>query len=212
MLLENKNGCIMKKYLKSLLFSSLVLCIFILSGCKTDVTVLIHDDGSSDITINCGSGKAFSKLILTASGQEDLLNVADIKADLENEGFTNVSVKSEGNLEYTIHMTDKNRTSYLFNSGILSVTHINPSAENLLTFYNSVDEQIQAIFDIFLAPVITGEEMSANQYISLISMIYGKDAGDELKNSYVNVTICDDRNNKNSVSYLMADILCGNIK
>lgn len=202
----------MKVFQKIFFLVGFIVCIFSFFSCTTDVKVFFRDDGSADIELDCGYGKAFSKLILTASGGDELLNPAEIKVDLEKEGFTNVSVESTGELEYKIKMTDEKCSTYLFNSGILSKSSFYPSAENLLNFYNAVDSQTQAIFDIFMAPAVTGEEMSLDSYVNLISIVYGKDAGSELKNSYVNVTICDDRNNKNSISFLMADILCGNIK
>ena len=92
-------------------------------------------------------------------------------------------------------MHDQKRTSYIFSSGIVSQEKeqlkLNLSRKALVDFYNSADQQTSMILDLFLAPVFNDEEMTETEYIQMLATFYGQDAANEVRDSFINITLKD---------------------
>lgn len=189
-------------------------------SCTTEITVTQNKDGSTDVVFNGGAGDAFSKLISSATGGYNIIDSQAVKAELEKEGFSNVQVTVKSSSDVQIKMTDKNRSTYLYSSGLLknkedaaknvSKLELDFSNKNIKEFYASADEQTCMILDLFVAPVFNDEIMPASNYISLLGSVYGSEAGDEIKNSTVRVNLVSANGEKTTAEYELAQILSGN--
>lgn len=198
-----------------ILIASLLFSVFLFS-CNVDLQFSLKKDGSVDITFNGGAGKAFSKMILSATGEsaDSIYDTKEIGYELAKAGFSNVKVvKGKTGTDLVITMTDLKQSSYLFTSGIVREekgelkTHITP--KSLKDFYASADEQTQMVLDLFLAPVFNDEQMSVAEYLEMLGTIYGTDAAREVDESVINVTSVALDGTKSQKRISFGGLMCG---
>lgn len=198
-----------------ILIASLLFSVFLFS-CNVDLQLSLKKDGSVDITFNGGAGKAFSKMILSATGEsaDSIYDTKEIGYELAKAGFSNVKVvKGKTGTDLVITMTDLKQSSYLFTSGIVREekgvlkTHITP--KSLKDFYASADEQTQMVLDLFLAPVFNDEQMSVAEYLEMLGTIYGADAAREVDESVINVTSVALDGTKSQKRISFGGLMCG---
>lgn len=207
----------MKKALLSLLA---LFFLLMLSSCTLNLTFTMEEDGSLAISLEGGAGQAFTKMLLSASGMTDadgeeaFLDFKEINYELAKSGFTNIQSQAQGTSSIRLSMLDKERNSYLFTSGLLTLEKdglkINLKRKALVDFYQSADEQTRMILDLFLAPVFNDEVLSETEYIEMLATFYGQDAADEVKDSFINITInnLDGQTRKETIPF--SRILCLN--
>ena len=63
------------------------------------------------------------------------------------------------------------------------------SRNNLLKMYDNMPSIMRSYIDLFMAPVFTEEEMSNEEYLELISSVYGQILADEIKTSTVDFIV-----------------------
>ena len=200
----------MKTKLASILI--FLVSVLLLSSCSVKINLKLQQDGTVNITFNGGAGAAFSKMVVSASGGEENFNAKDITDELLKSGFTNVKTEVKGVSDIKITMTDGNKKSYIFTSGFVSAEDkklkINISRKNLKAFYDSANEQVQMILDLFLAPVFNDEEMTQEEYLETIGTFYGASAAEEIRESKIEFVVENPSGEKSFFTYKMADLLC----
>ena len=203
--------------MKKILFLVLGLTALItLSSCSAKVNLTLQKDGSLDVSFNGGAGAAFSKMILSATGGEDSFNINEIADELSKNGFSEISASSKGISEVILSFKDKRKSSFLFESGagILTVKNnqlsVNLNRKTLKAFYDSADENLQMILDLFLAPVFNDEEMSPAEYLEMLGTFYGASAAEEVQKSNIIFEIQNPDTGKITLSYSIAELLCSN--
>lgn len=184
----------------------MIFCGALLS-CQADITLSLSDSGDSllvDFSGQCGP--AFTEMILAASepGQE-IFDTNEISRQLKASAFSDVKVNAKGS-KISLSLKDQDCKSYLFTSGLLSLSedkkiHVNINQQKLKAFYDSADEEIRLLLDLFLAPVFNDESMTAEEYVPMIGTIYGQEAEKEIAESHIIF------NGKKTLK--LADLLCG---
>lgn len=170
------------------------VCVFF-AGCTSEITVDVQKSGAVNICVFGEAGDAFARMILSSTGGEEntVLDSKEIGDELVKSGFTNVDVKSKSSRDLTVKISDEKQSSFLFTSGLLKSekdsVNLELSRKNLEAFYDSADDQIVQILDLFLAPIFNDEEMSEEEYIETINSVYGKSCGKEIAESKVKITI-----------------------
>lgn len=61
--------------------------------------------------------------------------------------------------------------------------------ETVLNVVKSLPEESQSYLDLLMAPVITGEQMSASEYVELVGAVYGDEMSKELASSAVKISL-----------------------
>lgn len=69
------------------------------------------------------------------------------------------------------------------------VARLELSPENMVTLYESCDEETRDLLDLFLSPVFSGETLSQEEYLETVASVYGKDAAAELEKSTVHIEV-----------------------
>lgn len=202
-------------FMKKLSFLFVLLLSIVLMSCKAELKLSLNQDGSMDIEYNGGSGDAFTKLMLAATGEDSIFNADELRDQLAWNGFSNVDVKIKGTSEIHLKMKDKNCSSFFFTSGLVAQNNgsltINFTNEAVKKFYDTADEQTKMILDLLIAPVFNNQSMGEEQYLMMLGSLYGKDAAAEIKESVLNVEIKSYNGNKVSFSYKLPEVLCGNL-
>ena len=170
------------------------LSLIFLSSCTVDLSLVLQKDGSVDISFEGGTGQAFTKMIFAAAGgNEQSIDVKQVSYELAKAGFTNVNCSASDISSIRISMKDDKRQSYIFSSGIVTCEKdflkLNITRKSLVDFYNSADEQLKMILDLFLAPVFNDEDILDEEYLELLATFYGEDSAKEVQNSYINIKL-----------------------
>lgn len=201
--------------MKKFSFLFVLLLSIVLMSCKAELKLSLNQDGSMDIEYNGGSGDAFTKLIVAATGEDSIFNADELRDQLLWNGFSNVDVKINGTSEINLKMKDKNCSSYFFTSGLVAQNNgsltVNFTNEAVTKFYETADEQTKMILDLLIAPVFNNQSMGEEQYLIMLGSLYGKDAAAEIKDSVLDVEVKSYKGNKISLSYKLPEILCGNL-
>lgn len=198
-------------------FSVLILAglLALAASCTTDITLTLRQDDSVDIYFDGGAGEAFTNMLLSASGSDAgmaALDAKEISYELAKAGFDGVKVAvNDTNVKIT--MTDKKRSSYIFNSGIVKFEGgklaVNLTRKSLEDFYTSSDEQTRMILDLFLAPVFNDENMSESEYLEMLASFYGNPSAKEVETSFVNIKLIDKKGKEEKIRLPMTQLLCG---
>lgn len=175
----------------------------------------MNSDNSVHIDFNSTGGDVFAKLIMNSESGEDssFIDEKQISSELQKAGFSDVKISNSTLQNVQLSFTDKNQSSYLFSSGILTTKNgklgVNLSAQNLKTFYDSADEQIVSVLDLFLAPVFNDEMMSEDEYLQTVAAFYGEKMANELKDSVILLTLVNADGSKKEQKIPYVKFFCG---
>ena len=61
--------------------------------------------------------------------------------------------------------------------------------------------------DLFMAPVVTGEEMPASEYKDLVALVYGDKLADDLEASKVEITIASPAGRSKTYTIPLVELL-----
>lgn len=138
----------------------------------------------------------------TASQTElPIFSAADIKEGLSAGDITNISVSTPSNTAVSIKGTlpaPANQKAVLDGKGIKLANFITCtknsltvilSPETMRSIAASLPEDTKSYLDLLMAPVFTGEEMSASEYEDLVAAVYGDDMKKEIASSTVKITL-----------------------
>lgn len=204
---------------KFLFALGLFLCV-IFSSCDGDISLEVSGDFPAEtlaVTFSGKCGESFSAMILAATGGGAVFDTAEIAAQLEKSGFSDVAVKSDGT-SLRLAMKDIGCKSYLFSSGILSLENsggkirslgVHLNAQKLADFYAACDPQIQMLLDLFLAPVFNDEKMSVDDYVQTVGAVYGAGAMSEISASKITMSIKPSAQGASKKTVGLASLLCG---
>ena len=86
--------------------------------------------------------------------------------------------------------------------------------ETLKFFYNNSSQDIQNIIDMLMSPTFTDDEMTDEEYLDLISSVYGQKLADEISSSTIKFVLesPSGKVSRHTVSLLTLLNLTGNIK
>jgi hypothetical protein len=181
------------KYSFTILFFA---CVLLLAGCDTTVTVSADKKNGASFICSAAMGTAIEQTVRTVSGAQGsspLFNGSEIKKQMEAAGFQNVSA------------SDPSPSSLSLKGYISRLADGLPAVPGAFTYSETPDGRHKLVFvlsarilkqaaallpekersytDLLMAPVFTGETMSKDEYLDLVSSVYGQSITEELKNS-----------------------------
>ena len=185
-----------------LIFAAAAL-LLLMASCTSEISLELKKDGSVDVEFSGVAGKAFATMINSVSGMSQeagrdsstavIFDTKEIEYEMSTKGFSQVKAISKKGSDLTVTMTDKNRKSVLFSSGIISIENgklaATLSPQSLVKFYQSADSQTSMFLDMLLAPIFNDEKMSQEEYLEVLSSFYGEEIAEEMKNSNFRITL-----------------------
>ena len=176
----------------------LVLC----AGCTSEITLELKKDGSVDVEFSGAAGNAFAALINSANGITEsegadstsvIFDTKEIEYEMGSHGFSKVKAVSKKGTDLTVSMTDKNKKSAMFTSGVINVENgkltASLSPQTLIKFYKTADSQTVQFLDMLLAPIFNDEQMSQEEYLEILAAFYGEEIAEEMKTSKFKITL-----------------------
>lgn len=203
-MLKNKRSCMGA-------FTGLVLAAcMIFASCDCNLSVS-EKNGGYKVSYSTVLGKALLDTVGAVSddGGEVIFSADEIQKVFAETGMRNVrseSVKAESLLieaETSEKKDDFVSVAGLVNSDKKSYSLVF-SRETLSAMYDGMPSMMKSYIDLFMAPSFSGEEMTDDEYVDLISSVYGDVVAEEIKNSKINLTLSklDGRKQKYTVRLL----------
>lgn len=171
------------------------------TSCGADASFTANTDKSTNIEVNLNFGQAISNTLKALTGSGDfskMLSEGDLSSAFEKSDLTLAKAKWISQTELTLQgkiaapekqtilLTDKGLKIKDFVNCQSNSLELNLSPDTIQGLVSALPEDSQYMLDLFMAPVFTGEAMSADEYLMLLSSVYGKDIGDELKAASIN--------------------------
>lgn len=187
-----KNIC---KNLLVALFCSVILC---LTSCKSQIKITFSKNACT-VKYSTKLGKALFDTFYAFAGEtesERIFDTEQFKQIFSEGGLKNVSAESKVIDEISIQGDiDGNNADFISGASIIKSSNngknveIEFSKNNLLKMYDNMPSIMRSYIDLFMAPVFTEEEMSNEEYLELISSVYGQILADEIKTSTVDFIV-----------------------
>ena len=188
----------MKNIYKNLLVALFCSVILFLTSCKSQIKITFSKNACT-VKYSTKLGKALFDTFYAFAGEtesEKIFDTEQFKQIFSEGGLKNVSAESKVIDEISIQGDiDGNNGDFISGSSIIKSSNngknveIEFSRNNLLKMYDNMPSIMRSYIDLFMAPVFTEEEMSNEEYLELISSVYGQILADEIKTSTVDFIV-----------------------
>ena len=188
----------MKNIYKNLLVALFCSVILFLTSCKSQIKITFSKNACT-VKYSTKLGKALFDTFYAFAGEtesERIFDTEQFKQIFSEGGLKNVSAESKGIDEISIQGDiDGNNGDFISGASIIKSSNngknveIEFSRNNLLKMYDNMPSIMRSYIDLFMAPVFTEEEMSNEEYLELISSVYGQILADEIKTSTVDFIV-----------------------
>jgi hypothetical protein len=192
--------------------------VLVFAGCTAAVEVHAGSDKNTTVQYSASFGSAFIHTMRSFSDDPSapLFDADTIAAQLRSSGIQDAEVKTPSGTALAVSASipagSKNTVSaaglvtYNDSSNEMTLT-LSPSA--LAALYTSLPETIQSYIDLFMAPVFSGDSMTAKDYIELVASVYGRPLADEVAAAQVSISLYPPAGTgaKKSISVSLTDIL-----
>lgn len=188
----------MKNIYKNLLVALFCSVILFLTSCKSQIKITFSKNACT-VKYSTKLGKALFDTFYAFAGEtesERIFDTEQFKQIFSEGGLKNVSAESKVIDEISIQGDiDGNNGDFISGSSIIKSSYngknveIEFSRNNLLKMYDNMPSIMRSYIDLFMAPVFTEEEMSNEEYLELISSVYGQILADEIKTSTVDFIV-----------------------
>lgn len=188
----------MKNIYKNLLVALFCSVILFLTSCKSQIKITFSKNACT-VKYSTKLGKALFDTFYAFAGEtesEKIFDTEQFKQIFSESGLKNVSAESKVIDEISIQGDiDGNNGDFISGASIIKSSNngknveIEFSRNNLLKMYDNMPSIMRSYIDLFMAPVFTEEEMSNEEYLELISSVYGQILADEIKTSTVDFIV-----------------------
>lgn len=188
----------MKNIYKNLLVALFCSVILFLTSCKSQIKITFSKNACT-VKYSTKLGKALFDTFYAFAGEtesERIFDTEQFKQIFSEGGLKNISAESKVIDEISIQGDiDGNNGDFISGSSIIKSSNngknveIEFSRNNLLKMYDNMPSIMRSYIDLFMAPVFTEEEMSNEEYLELISSVYGQILADEIKTSTVDFIV-----------------------
>lgn len=188
----------MKNIYKNLLVALFCSVILFLTSCKSQIKITFSKNACT-VRYSTKLGKALFDTFYAFAGEtesEKIFDTEQFKQIFSEGGLKNVSAESKVIDEISIQGDiDGNNGDFISGASIIKSSNngknveIEFSRNNLLKMYDNMPSIMRSYIDLFMAPVFTEEEMSNEEYLELISSVYGQILADEIKTSTVDFIV-----------------------
>ena len=183
-------------------------------SCSEKIGVKHNADNSISLSIESKSSKNLDLLIAGLTGSkkdEPLFNAREIEEEIKARNAKNAKVKTSAvsSIEMEMTFTEKDALSPLFTESDDGKHFILTLSEKTISqFMRLLPSDASDYTDLLLAPVFTGDKMSAAEYVQSLAAIYGNDVSSEMKNAKLEFAVVSKNGVKQTLNLSLVEILC----
>ncbi len=171
------------------------LLLFTLVSCAPSVKIEIAQDDSAKMEFSTSLSSSIEGSIRSLMGLEDnapLYKEEPVRASLVASGLEVESIRFPSMTGIEIKAGIKNiNKSLTYAKDSVKVTATDTGKDAVIRFspeiiteaLNFMPEETRTYADLLMAPVFTGEQMTSDEYMFLLSMVYGDTLANELAKS-----------------------------
>ena len=183
----------------------------IFSGCTEQVSIKHNADNSISLSVKSQSSKNTAALISSFAG--DVMIDSDAAEDaLLASGAENARVETSGGADFLLSAqfsgNKRDSLSPLFSESADKnhfILTLSPST--IAQFIALLPSETSEYAELLIAPVFTGDKMSASEYADTLSAVYGSAIGDEMKAAKVEFSVTSKNGIKQTLNVSLAEIL-----
>lgn len=183
------------------------------TGCASKLSVRPLTNNQSRISIAIELGNILEETldnamaglneIEGAQSEKNIFDLPSIRKSIENAGYRDIAISSPARTSLNLSFTGK--FDFIFCTETKTTLRINPKI--MQDFSKSLGEEFKSIMDLFMAPVLSDEEMSKDEYKELVAVVYGQKLADELMKSTMEIAISSLKGKEKVHKILLADLL-----
>ncbi|MBQ0040381.1 MAG: hypothetical protein KBS64_08145 [Treponema sp.] len=183
------------------------------TGCATKAAVKPAADGKTTMSLDIDLGGTLTATLDSAmaglneidgtNGKQPLFDTKAIKKSVAQAGFSEVEISSPERQKLHLAFTG----FFDFISYTTSKTTVTLSPASIVKFSNSLGEEFKSVMDLFMAPVLSDEEMSRDEYKELVAVIYGEKLAADLMASNVELSITSPKGKTKVHNIPLVDLL-----
>jgi hypothetical protein len=186
----------MKHFLITILFISLFLTV----SCSARINGAVSADGSANMDVSMALEPRFTALVRAVSmaggqGSEQILDGPAIAASMSRApGIGSVTLANTGPAAVQGNVRIASVGDFLVAAERFIVfeqgrCEININKGNGAIILESLSPEIAEYLNALMAPIVTGEEMTKDEYLSLVTAFYNRVISDEIAGSRVRASI-----------------------
>ncbi len=167
--------------------TSLGLCFlfFIFASCSSAMHVRLASDLSAEVDVDINFGKTFLRVLANLSGLEagEILDVHAINMELAAVDGVDSARLGTGNKENITGRLSLSSLGYFFlleKEGQKNKLRLLLDRKTAPDFVAGLSEDVFDYLSVLMAPLVTGEEMDSEEYLDIISSVYGHTLAEEL--------------------------------
>lgn len=189
-----------------LLFTSLLLALLLFSGCSPALNVRLAPDNEISMQFVSGTGDELSKTFTALTGQQmGMIDTSSARKAMLEAGLSPSTITQSGPDFWLSTGPDSINGILSGCPGTISVQSATPtrnsgtagsealsfilSPETAQYIISLLPEETASYSELFMAPIFTGEIMSADEYTDLIAAVYGQQLADELASASFRLTM-----------------------
>ena len=180
------------------LFLSLLLAFLVFTGCSPNLNVKVASDNTVSMQFVSLTGEELTKTFTALTGQQvGQIDTSSTKKAMREAGLTPIAITQTGpDLQLTTGpdsidsiLSDcpgTNTATFAINSTPANGTSFSLTLSPAVAQYivSLLPEETASYSELLMAPLFTGEIMSADEYTELIAAVYGQQLADELASSW----------------------------
>lgn len=175
---------------------SVILCISIFSSCSTKASIQITDNTEKSISCQIQPGLTLEAVLRSFTGAErgtNLYNSTVLQNSLEQYGFTvqNMTFPEGSGLNISLNAKKIDIPGTTFEDSSLTLVLNQQTMQQIIAL---MPEENIAYTELLMAPLITGENLTTEEYENLISSMYGKTLAAEMSKSIITVSFTAPKN------------------
>ncbi|WP_407398500.1 hypothetical protein [Treponema sp.] len=190
-----------------------LICLMAFTGCASKLLVKPLENNCAQISLELELGKILENTLDTAmSGlneiegtrtQNEIFDLPSIKKSIENAGYKNVEISSPERTRLNLSFAGK----FDFIESDTDKTTLIVTPEAMQKFSNSLGEEFKSIMDLFMAPVLSDENMSNEEYAELVAVVYGQPLAEEMLKSKMEFSIASPKGKTKAYKIPLVDLL-----
>lgn len=184
------------------------------TGCTSKLGIKPAEGNKSSINLELNLGKTFTKVLDSAMAGMNEMNQQTaenpaffdtnaIKKSIEAAGYTDVKVMAPSRSVLNLSLTGK----FDFVEYTKTKTTVRVSPDAVKNFSNSLGEEFKSVMDLFMAPVLTDEKMSIDEYKDLVAVVYGEELAADLASSTLEISVTSPKGKTKNYKTPLVDLL-----
>lgn len=199
--------------IKTIYVTIYLICLMAFTGCATKLSIKPLGNNESSLNLCLELGNTLEKTLddamsglSTVEGVQTpnvIFDIPSIKKSITDAGYKNVQAQSLTRTKLELSFSGKfDFIEYSQNKTIIKIT-----PTTIKNFSTSLGKEFMSIMDLFMAPALTDEKMTIQEYSNLVAVVYGQPLADEMLKCNMELSIASPKGKIKTYKIALAELL-----